>query len=71
MAVYTHLSHEEINKFLVEYKIGHLLNFSEIAEGVENSNFLITTSIDKYILTLYEKRVNPNDLPFFLNPFIL
>ena len=67
MAVYTHLSHEEINKFLEEYKIGHLLNFSEIAEGVENSNFLITTSIDKYILTLYEKRVNPNDLPFFLN----
>ena len=47
MAVYTHLSHEEINKFLEEYKIGYLLKFSEIAEGGENSNFLITTSIDK------------------------
>ena len=66
MAVYTHLSDEEIGKFLTEYDIGQLLNFSEIAEGVENSNFLLTTSINKYILTLYEKRVDPLDLPFFL-----
>ena len=66
MAVYTHLSDEEIRKFLTEYDIGQLLNFSEIAEGVENSNFLLTTSRNKYILTLYEKRVDPHDLPFFL-----
>jgi len=66
MAVYTHLSDEEIRKFLTEYDIGQLLNFSEIAEGVENSNFLLTTSSNKYILTLYEKRVDPHDLPFFL-----
>ena len=66
MAVYTHLSDEEIRKFLTEYDIGQLLNFSEIAEGVENSNFLLTTSRNKYILTLYEKRVDPLDLPFFL-----
>ena len=66
MAVYTHLSDEEIRKFLTEYDIGQLLNFSGIAEGVENSNFLLTTSSNKYILTLYEKRVDPHDLPFFL-----
>ena len=66
MAVYTHLSDEEIRKFLTEYDIGQLLNFSGIAEGVENSNFLLTTSRNKYILTLYEKRVDPLDLPFFL-----
>ena len=66
MAVYTHLSADEIRKFLTEYDIGQLLNFSEIAEGVENSNFLLTTSKNKYILTLYEKRVDPHDLPFFL-----
>ena len=67
MAVYTHLSDTEIRKFLTEYDIGQLLNFSEIAEGVENSNFLLTTSKNKYILTLYEKRVDPHDLPFFLD----
>lgn len=66
MAVYTHLSETQIRKFLTEYDIGQLLNFSEIAEGVENSNFLLTTSKNKYILTLYEKRVDPHDLPFFL-----
>ena len=66
MAVYTHLSDKEIRNFLTEYDIGQLLDFSEIAEGVENSNFLLTTSSDKYILTLYEKRVDPHDLPFFL-----
>ena len=53
MAVYTHLSDKEIRNFLTEYDIGQLLDFSEIAEGVENSNFLLTTSSDKYILTFY------------------
>ena len=66
MAVYTHLTDKEIRNFLTEYDIGQLLDFSEIAEGVENSNFLLTTNSDKYILTLYEKRVDPHDLPFFL-----
>ena len=53
MAVYTHLSDKEIRNFLTEYDIGQLLDFSEIAEGVENSNFLLTTSSDKYLSLIH------------------
>jgi homoserine kinase type II len=66
MAVYTPISDEELEAFLAEYDLGALVSFSGIAEGVENSNFLVRTTDDTYILTLYEKRVNPNDLPFFI-----
>ncbi|MAY61609.1 MAG: homoserine kinase [Rhizobiales bacterium] len=66
MAVYTDVSETDLQLFIADYDIGKLLSYKGIAEGVENSNFLIHTSEGTFILTLYEKRVNPNDLPFFL-----
>jgi homoserine kinase type II len=66
MAVYTDVSADDLTKFLSLYDIGELLSYKGIAEGVENSNFLVHTSTGNYILTLYEKRVAENDLPFFL-----
>ena len=66
MAVYTDVSDEDLVAFVDEYDIGEVLSCKGIAEGVENSNFLLTTSQSSFILTLYEKRVNPDDLPFFL-----
>ncbi len=66
MAVYTDVSAEELTEFLREYDLGPLLSFKGIAEGVENSNFLIETGGGRYILTLYEKRVKKEELPFFL-----
>jgi homoserine kinase type II len=66
MAVYTDVSAEELDAFIDGYDIGELLSYKGIAEGVENSNFLVHTSRGYYILTLYEKRVAPGDLPFFL-----
>ena len=66
MAVYTEVSDEELDAFISSYDIGALTSYKGIAEGVENSNFLVKTTTGAYILTLYEKRVNPNDLPFFL-----
>jgi homoserine kinase type II len=66
MAVYTEVDDEALEQFLTEYDIGSLESYKGIAEGVENSNFMISTSSGPYILTLYEKRVNPDDLPFFL-----
>jgi homoserine kinase type II len=66
MAVYTDVSAEELTAFLAGYAIGELLSYKGIAEGVENSNFLLHTTTGSYILTLYEKRVAAADLPFFL-----
>jgi homoserine kinase type II len=66
MAVYTDVSAEELQAFLATYDVGDLLACKGIAEGVENSNFLLHTSRGSYILTLYEKRVAAQDLPFFL-----
>ena len=66
MAVYTEVSDEDLAKFADAYAIGEVLSCKGIAEGVENSNFLLSTDQGSFILTLYEKRVNPNDLPFFL-----
>lgn len=67
MAVYTHVPAEEMARFLTRYDAGELLSAKGIAEGVENSNYLIETSEDRFILTLYEKRVNEADLPFFMD----
>jgi homoserine kinase type II len=67
MAVYTDVSDEELQQFLAGYNIGSLLSYKGIAEGVENSNFLLHTTDGFFILTLYEKRVAAGDLPFFLN----
>jgi homoserine kinase type II len=66
MAVYTDVAAEELAEFLSGYDIGELLSYKGIAEGVENSNFLLHTTSGYFILTLYEKRVAKNDLPFFL-----
>ncbi|MFA7637925.1 MAG: homoserine kinase [Parvibaculum sp.] len=66
MAVYTEVSDEELRAFLATYDLGDLLSFKGIAEGVENSNFLLHTNNGFYILTLYEKRVVEEELPFFL-----
>ncbi|QJB69052.1 homoserine kinase [Parasphingorhabdus halotolerans] len=66
MAVYTKVSAEEIDAFLTRYDVGTLVSAKGIAEGVENSNFMIETTQDRFILTLYEKRVDPADLPFFI-----
>ena len=66
MAVYTDIAENDLAAFLDDYSIGGLLSYKGIAEGVENSNFLMHTDTGSYILTLYEKRVNPDDLPFFL-----
>jgi homoserine kinase type II len=66
MAVYTEVSFEELERLLEQYDIGTPLSFKGIAEGIENSNFYLQTDRGAFILTLYEKRVNPADLPFFL-----
>ncbi|MCB1437133.1 MAG: homoserine kinase [Rhodobiaceae bacterium] len=66
MAVYTEIPDEELEAFIASYDVGELLSCKGIAEGVENSNFLIHTGKGAYILTLYEKRVDPADLPFFI-----
>ena len=66
MAVYTDVAAEELAEFLSGYDIGELLSYKGIAEGVENSNFLLHTTAGSFFLTLYEKRVAVKDLPFFL-----
>ena len=66
MAVYTDVSDEALNAFLDGYDIGEVISFKGIAEGVENSNFLLRTTKGQFILTLYEKRVDAEDLPFFV-----
>ena len=66
MAVYTDVAAEELEAFLAGYAIGELLSYKGIAEGVENSNFLLHTTTGNFILTLYERRVAAADLPFFL-----
>jgi homoserine kinase type II len=66
VAVYTDITEGDLKRFLQEYDVGELTSYKGIAEGVENSNFLLHTTRDPLILTLYEKRVEKNDLPFFL-----
>ena len=66
MAVYTEVSDDALAQFLADYDIGRMVAFRGIAEGVENSNYSLRTTVGDYILTLYEKRVDPADLPWFL-----
>ena len=66
MAVYTEVFDEDLQAFLEHYDLGQVTSFKGIAEGVENSNYLLRTTKGSYIMTLYEKRVRPEDLPFFL-----
>lgn len=66
MAVYTHVDPDDLAALVARYDIGTVLSCKGIAEGVENSNFLLETSGGRFILTLYEKRVQVGDLPFFV-----
>ena len=66
MAVYTDVADDELRAFVAEYDIGEVISCKGIAEGVENSNFLLRTDVGTFFLTLYEKRVDPADLPFFI-----
>jgi homoserine kinase type II len=66
MAVYTEVPDDELSAFVASYDLGALMSYKGIAEGVENTNYLLHTAKGPYFLTLYEKRVAPADLPFFL-----
>ena len=66
MAVYTEVTDEALAAFLADYDIGSVVAFRGIAEGVENSNYSLRTTSGDFILTLYEKRVDPAELPWFL-----
>ncbi|WP_417451357.1 homoserine kinase [Kordiimonas sp.] len=67
MAVYTQVDDRTLAEFLAQYDVGEAISFKGIAEGVENSNYLLETTKARFILTLYEKRADPEDLPYFLN----
>ncbi|HEX7943508.1 MAG TPA: phosphotransferase, partial [Phenylobacterium sp.] len=66
MAVYTDITDDELAALLADFDLGQATSFKGIAEGVENSNFLLETETGRYFLTVYEKRVREADLPFFL-----
>ena len=66
MAVYTKISEDQLKKFFLKYSLGKLIEHKEIKEGIENTNYFIRTESGKFILTLYEKRVDEKDLPFFI-----
>ena len=66
MAVYTEVSDVELSTFMASYDLGELLSFKGIAEGVENTNYIVHATRGPFILTLYERRVAHDDLPFFL-----
>jgi homoserine kinase type II len=66
MAVYTNVSDEDLAAFLAKYELGAPVAFKGIAEGVENSNYYLETTTGRFILTLFEKRANPEDLPYFI-----
>ena len=65
MAIYTKLSEEKVISIISNYNLGKMKKFEGIKEGIENTNYLVETDKGKFILTIYEKRVNNNDLPFF------
>lgn len=66
MAVYTSVSDEELAQYLTEYDLGEAIAFKGVAEGVENSNYYLETTTGRFFLTLFEKRTNPADLPYFI-----
>ena len=65
MAIYTKLSKEKIVSIISNYNLGKMKKFEGIKEGIENTNYFVETEKGKFILTIYEKRVNSDDLPFF------
>ncbi|MFW2350492.1 homoserine kinase [Qipengyuania sp.] len=66
MAVYTHLGAEDLARLVAQYDVGELVSFKGIAEGVSNSNWLVETTQGRFVLTMYERRIETADLPFFL-----
>ena len=66
MAVYTKINQTEIKIIENKFNIGKILSFTGIKKGIENTNYLIKSKKGKYILTIFEKRVNTKDLPFFM-----
>ncbi len=66
MAVYTKISKAELDNFFKNYEIGKIVKFFGIKEGIENTNYLVQAEKNKFILTIYEKRINTKDLPFFI-----
>lgn len=66
MAVYTEVSPTQLDELLCAYEIGHAVAFEGIRQGVENTNYRLATPLGRFILTIYEKRVDPADLPFFV-----
>ena len=67
MAIYTKVSKNDLTEFFSKYNLGKVENFHGIKEGIENTNYFIQTSKNKFILTIYEKRVQEKDLPFFMS----
>ena len=67
MGVHTHLSNKDILDVISNYAIGTLVKYNGIKEGIENTNYLIHTSTNKFILTLFENRVEKSNIPFYLN----
>ena len=66
MAIYTKLDKEKVVSIISNYNLGNMNNYQGIKEGIENTNYLVETDKGKFILTIYEKRVNKDDIPFFL-----
>ena len=67
MAVYTKINNKHIKSIEDKYNLGKIISYSGIKKGIENTNFLLKTKKNKYILTIYEKRVQSKDIPFFIN----
>ena len=70
MAVYTELSKANINKILQNYQLGELLSFQGIKEGIENTNYLLVTRKNRFIITIFEKRVDTSQIPFYFEVMI-
>ncbi|MFZ5618580.1 MAG: homoserine kinase [Pseudomonadota bacterium] len=66
MAVYTHVGEDDLRRLLDDFDIGELISFAGVEQGVENTNYFLTTTGGRFILTLFEKRVAEKDLPFFM-----
>jgi len=67
MAVYTKITFEELSQHLKNYDVGELVEFSEIIDGIDNSNFIVRTTINNFIFTIFESRIDKNSLPYFIN----
>ena len=66
MAVYTKISKKEISNINKKFKVENIINFKGIKQGIENTNYLLKSKKNKFILTIFEKRVSKKDIPFFM-----